>query len=537
MNAALAGFGDVLKLQLRRSWLRMSVWALVFPILLITVASYMRTNFTTQAGREAYVATTSSPALSAMTGLFPGVHSTGGLVDIKLWTSAAVTLAVVTSFLVTRMGRAEEESGRAELLRQGAVGRHTSTAAGLTLTTAFLVVTGLLSALACVVVGLSGRGALTTGASYVGVGFAFMGVAAVTGQLASTGRTATGIAAVVLALAYLLRAVADANATGEQAPGYIWASPLGWGEQMRPFEDSRLWPVLPCLVLGLLGCGLAVALENKRDLGAGVIPSLPGARHASRLTRSVAGLPLRLQRVSVISWLVGIAVTGAFFGGVARLMNSMLADTGGSMPLATALTSGADSPLQGLLGYFLVFLAVLVTAFAVQSALSLRHDEAATGEMEWATGVSRPGWVVARLGLATLASGIMLALGGGLEGLVYGAQVDDPGQGGSYALAALGFLPVVALVIAVVGCAAAWLPRAATAIGWTVFAVIAALAALGDVLGLPHAFVEDTPYWAVPLPGEGGEHWGSVVITAVVAVALMALALLRYRRRDLVTTT
>jgi ABC-2 type transport system permease protein len=67
--------------------------------------------------------------------------------------------------------------------------------------------------------------------------------------------------------------------------------------------------------------------------------------------------------------------------------------------------------------------------------------------------------------------------------------------------------------------------------------VIAALAALGDVLGLPHAFVEDTPYWAVPLPGEGGEHWGSVVITAVVAVALMALALLRYRRRDLVTTT
>jgi putative exporter of polyketide antibiotics len=49
--------------------------------------------------------------------------------------------------------------------------------------------------------------------------------------------------------------------------------------------------------------------------------------------------------------------------------------------------------------------------------------------------------------------------------------------------------------------------------------------------------VEDTPYWAVPLPGEGGEHWGSVVITAVVAVALMALALLRYRRRDLVTTT
>jgi ABC-2 type transport system permease protein len=226
-------------------------------------------------------------------------------------------------------------------------------------------------------------------------------------------------------------------------------------------------------------------------------------------------------------------VAGAFFGGVAKLMNTMVADTGSSMPLADALVSGAGSPLAGLLGYFLVFLSVLITVFAVQSTLSLRHDEVATGEIEWTTGVSRLGWVGARLGIACLGSGLMLAVGGGMQGLVYGAQVGEPGHGVEYAVAALGFWPVVTLVIAVVASAVAWLPRCSTAIAWTVFAVIAALAVLGDVLGLPHRWVENTPYWTVPLPGESGGGWTPVVVMGVAAVALAAFAWLRYRRRDL----
>ena len=533
MNVELAGLGRMVAFDLRRSWLRMLIWAVTLAVLVITVVQYQKSTFPTQADRDAYAAIANTPSVAALTGLPYAAATAGGILNIKLWMSNAIALALVSVFLVTRNGRAEEESGRAELLRAAAIGRHVISIAGWIVAGLFALATGLLCGLAAVAVGLPANGSMLMGLSFTGVAVAFIGVAAVTGQLASTGRGANAWAGIVLAVAYLVRAIADVNATGETPHWLTWLSPIGWGQQTRSFGENQWWALLLPLGFGVV-CGLAaLALESRRDLGAGIIPVRPGPVHASPLLATALGLPLRLQRTSLIAWTLGVAVAGLFFGGIAKLMEDLIGKLGSS-PIGEAITSGTDTPVDGLLGFLLLFLAVLVTGFAVQSTLALRADEAAHGEVEWSTAVSRWGWAGARIAIPTLASAIMLLLGGLLQGASYGAQTGEPGQAWRFAAAGLAYWPTVALVIAIVAVLAAVLPRAAAAISWAVYGVLVLLAALGDVLGIPHDVVQATPFWVVPQPGRPDPSWAPVWLMAIGALVLLAIALRRFRRRDLV---
>lgn len=532
MNTELAGLGRVVLFDMRRSWLRMLIWAIALAAMVILVVEYQKTIFATQAERDAYAAIANTPAVASLTGLPYAAATAGGILNIKLWMTNAIATALVSIFLVTRNGRAEEELGRSEMLRASAVGRHTLSVASWIVAACFALVTGLASAAAAILVGLPVNGSMLMGLSYTGVAFAFIGVAAITGQLASTGRAANSWAGIILAAAYIVRAIADVNGKGETPSGLIWWSPIGWGQQTRSFGENQWWALLFPLGFALVCCGAAVALERSRDLGAGIVPVRPGAPHASRLLATTVGLPLRLQRTSLISWTLGVAIAGAFCGGIAKLMTDLIKSLGSSS-IAKTLTSGSDTPVDGLLGFLLLFVAVLAAGFAVQSTLALRGDEVAHGEIEWAASVSRWAWTGTRISIPAVAVALMLFIGGALQGAVYGTQTGDPGQTWRYALGALAFWPTIALLIAFVAVVSAWLPRAAAGVSWAVYGVLVVLAALGDVLGLPHDVVQATPFWAVPQLGQPDPSWLPVWFMAAGALVLAALALWRYRTRDL----
>ena len=143
-------------------------------------------------------------ALNTQLGAIPGVHD----LNIKIWMTNAVALAFAGIFLVTRNGRAEEEAGRTELLRGGVLGQHAYSLANWVVAVGFSAAVGLLPTLVAIGLGLPIYGSLVMGTSFMGVGWAFIGVAAVAGQLAQTSRGANTIASVVLAAAYLIRAAA-----------------------------------------------------------------------------------------------------------------------------------------------------------------------------------------------------------------------------------------------------------------------------------------------------------------------------------------
>src|SRR5699024_5980989 len=92
------------------------------------------------------------------------------------------------------------------------------------------------------------EGSLLFGAAVGAVGLVFAGVAAITAQLTESARAASSIAGLVLAAAYVLRAIGDVAGNG-----LAWASPIGWIQAAEVYHADDwavlAWPVLAIVVL------------------------------------------------------------------------------------------------------------------------------------------------------------------------------------------------------------------------------------------------------------------------------------------------
>jgi ABC-2 type transport system permease protein len=241
----------------------------------------------------------------------------------------SVLAALMSIFAVVRHTRQAEELGRAEMLGAGVVGRYASLGAAVIVAVAANVVLAFLLGVSMIVVGQPVAGSLVAGASIALVGVAFTGVAAVTSQLASTTRGATGLAGAALGGSFLLAALGnmlgtvDSSALRVTSAWPAWLSPIGWGQQMRPFADNLWWPaVLSPLALGLLSWA-AVVLVGRRDVGRGMWPERRGDAHARPSLLSPTGLVWRLQRGALLGWAIGMVGFGLVFGALSEQIGGM----------------------------------------------------------------------------------------------------------------------------------------------------------------------------------------------------------------------
>ena len=212
-----------------------------------------------------------------------------------------------------------------------------------------------------------------------------------------------------------------------------------------------------------------------------------------------------------------------------------VADVAGSAEVQDMLrrTGGGGTLVDAFLATEISFLAVGVTAFAVAAVVRASGEETeGRTESVLATATSRSA-VLGAVGLVALAGPVVLMLGFGLgASLTYGAQQDGVAAAlGVMLPAALAPLPAVWLVSGVglllFGLRARW-----ATLGWAVLAGCLLLGQVGELLGLPGWVVGLSPYGHLPrLPAESFAIRPELGLTAI-AVALLALAVWRYRERD-----
>lgn len=524
----LAGVGTMVRLVLRRNRVRLTVWWVVLVGLFAYVGTYYKSLFTTQAVLDDFAALSNTPAIKGLTGLAASPNTLGGAVWTKIWMTCALTLAFGILFLVTRSGRADEEVGRTELLRSRMLGSHAYSAASWLVNAALCGAVGAGVALASAASGLDPvgtgiTGSLIIGASVTGVGLVALGVGSVAGQLTSTSRGANALGSVVLGAFYVLRMV------GDLGDGRLtWVSPIGWGQEMQPWGANRWWPFT--LLLGLTCVLLAVAarLEARRDLGAGLMPERPGPARAPARYSTPLGLALRLQRGPIIGWSATIVLCALLFGSIVQAMTDLLADAG---PTAAAMIGGTG--VEALLSLLVVMIAMLTTVFALQSATSLRADEASgIVEPQLASALSRTRWAVQRLLIPAVGTAVLLLVGGAGMGAGYGSLINDPGQTFRLALAALVYWPAVMVLLGVAVALFGWLPRLAIPLTWGVLAAMWFVVLIGDALHLPGWLVNLLPFSATPHQPLVTLTWTPLVVMTFVAGGLVWTGLGRFARRD-----
>jgi len=526
----LAGTRTLIRLAARRDRVILLVWLYALTAVVASTAYSLRGLYPTASERVAVAAGIGgNPSVLALYGpVFS--PSPGGLVAWRIGVVAAVGAALMSIFTVIRHTRADEEAGRLELVGATVVGRQAALAAGLAVASGACLVLGLLIAAASVALGLPATGSLALGAAVALAGLLFGAVAAISAQLAGTARGARGIAAGLLGLAYLIRAVGDSTSG---LSGLTWASPLGWTEKLRPFAGQRWW-VAGFSVAVAAGCTVGAGLlASRRDLGAGLLPARPGPPRAARSLRSPLGLAWRLQRGSLLGWMIGFAVTGAAAGSAAKGIGALV--TSPQLRQELARLGGQAGLVNAYFVAILGLLGVTAAGYAVSAALRPRTEETGQrAELVLAGPVGRLRWAAGHLVIAALGTVALLAVAGLFAGLAYGQRTGDLGGQVQRLLgAALVQVPAVWLVAALAVALFGLVPRLAVAASWSILGVIAFLVLVGPVIKLSHWVLDASPFTHVPkLPG--GSFTVSPLLWLVgLALALAVAGLAGLRRRDL----
>ena len=503
------------------------LWVLLLsvPLATVYVGSILKV-YPTEAARAGLAATImASPAQRALYGQI--YNSSLGAVGI--WKAGMFHLLIAVAVILTmiRHTRADEETGRTELMDSTAVGRYASLTAALLLSFGASIATGAIGGLGLLTTDIPANGSLAFGAALAGSGLVFTAVAAVAAQLSPSARFARGTAFAVLGAAFTLRAVGDAG-----SGALSWLSPLGWSLQVRPYAGDRWWVLLLHLATTVVLTLVAYRLLAGRDVGAGLIAERAGRGAAGAGLRNAAALTWRLDRGALLLWTAGMCLYGVVMGSVAHGIGDELGDGNTARDIVTRM-GGTSALEQAFIAVAFAMMGMVAAAFAVSLTLRLHQEEVAQrAEPTLAGAVSRTRWLATHLVAALLGSAVSLLVAGVAAGLIYGVAAND--VGGKLAMVvgtAAVQLPAVWLLSAVTIALFGLAPRF-TPVVWGVLIGFIALYLIGSLAELPQWLVDLEPFTHTPRVGGGDFTVVPLLWLLALDTALIALGAMAFRRRD-----
>jgi polyether ionophore transport system permease protein len=523
----------------------------VAPIIFVSVPII----FATPAGREELLALMRNPAIRVLVEpvdiLSPGGYAT--------WRLAMLlpTLAIWALLAVSQVTRGEEESGALDLLLSVSGSRWWIVVEKLAAITLALVLIGALIGLLALAgarathVELAPHRAFLFGLNATLFALVFGALAFVVSQFTQERRPAAGATGALLGASFVL------TIAGRAVPDGEWIgrlSPLHYFELNKPLVTGYAVNVGGLLLMAALAVGLTVTglvLFVRRDIGAPYVRleryfpppprSLPMRSWSlqSLMTRSARGVagPALWWGVGLGSYMLLLT---ALLRQVQHNLDDLLHDLARSNPtyaeFIDRFTRGGDITANMLfLNAVFTLLVVVVAAYAVSLANRWASDEE-EGRLDLvlATPSPRYGVILARfaagaLGL-TIVTGCIFA-GTALASTAVGMQLDTKRVAG----AAFGMVPV-GLVVASIGyLLAGWLrTRVMTGIVMAFVLASFVLTLLAPVFHWPRALLQLSIFEQYGAPLVDGLKRASVLEQLAVVTVLLAAAVVRFERKDLI---
>lgn len=522
------GTRTLLRASLEHDGRRLAPWIAITTALSASSVLVYPWVFPTQESRQGLAtAIGANPALGLIFGPAFDLSTADGF---NAWRALAIggfLAALGAIAAVVRATRGQEDSGQAELLAAGVLGRSSRLLAGAAMALIASLVLGVVAALVTILCGGDPQASMLLAATFTATGWMFTGVAAIAAQLGSDARTATSIAVGTAAVMFVLRGFAYAL----EAPVWTaWANPLSWMVETRPASGNHAGPLLLAVTLTIASLAIAFMLEGRRDFGQGAIA--PGPGPAGGTARSTWHLAVRLSRGSLLTWAVAFAMLGVVFGYLARSISDILGDDAAVQQI---LAAGATTH-EELIGAFLITILSMVGIIAaipgVQVMLRVRSEESSDRvEPVLATAVSRTRYYTSNVVLALLAPSIYVLIAGTvIAALASGAEIGVTFT--DVVAQAVATVPAVWTVVAVSVTVVGARPHVLLA-AWLGVLASFALTLLGPTFGLDDWVLGISPFWHVPNVSADSPEGTGLVWTSLATLVLLAVGFAGFRRRDL----
>ncbi|TYQ14318.1 UNVERIFIED_ORG: ABC-2 type transport system permease protein [Gordonia westfalica J30] len=526
--ASIAGTRPLLKASLHHEGRTFAPWIVLPTALAVSSVLVYPWLFPDALERKAFAATVgANPALGLIFGPAYDLSTTDGFTAWRSLALGGFIAALGAIFVVVKASRGQEDSGQAELLASGVLGRSSRLLVALVMAMMCSVAIGVVSGVTTGLCGGAWGPSMLLGAGFTVTGWMFAAVAVVSAQVGADARAATTISVSLLGVLFILRGFLYSVS----APTWTtWANPLGWIQETRPATGDHWWPLGLGVAFAVMVAGVGFALQVSRDFGQGLIPPKPGPRRGR--IGSPTALAIRLNRASIASWSVAFIGLGVVFGYFTRSVKSLLET---NPALAMVFASGAASPadlISAFVTTILSLVGIIAAVAGVQIVNRVRTEELEDRtEAVLATSVARVRYFAASVLVAFLASAVFLLIAGVVVGVF--ASTADIGIGfGNALLQAVVTVPatwaVIAFAVAVIGAR----PMARPAI-WLGVLVSFVMTILGPSFKLPGWALGFSPFHHVPDVAATGTDWWGLWWIGLVTVGFLLMGFAGFRRRDI----
>lgn len=538
--STLTGTWPLLRLASRRDRIKLPLWVACLTIFVPYLFVAYETVLSDPKTLAAIMGMVANPVMAIFTGPGYGLSSADadvghGVIFASIyWLYLLLLVALMNILLVSRHTRLEEQTGRSELLRADAVGRHAPLTAALLLALAANLVLALAIAGSLIAFDNPAEDAAVVGVATALVGCVFAAVTAVTVQLSSFAGSASGLAGAVLGVAFIVRGVGDMIApAGQHGTWLSWLSPFAWAQQTRAFVDARWWPLLVPVVVVAALLAVAYALQSRRDFGSGILGTRSGREHAPGWAGTATGFALRLHRGAIGWWLFGLALAALMY---AAFTDSMVEAFSDLPPIFRELMGGADGALSGYLTITTTMFRLTLAVFALVIFGRVVAEET-DGRLEsvLSTRTSPRRWLGAHLLVIAAATLVAATVTGAIGGAFTAAAGDDGAWLWRGIAAALTGVPSVLVVL---GIAAALYSLGVrwVVLAWLPVVLGSVISLFGDVLSLPGWARELSPFEHTPVMPASDFRLAPVLVQLAVAATLFAVAVWGVRHRDITSS-
>ena len=518
-----------------------ALWGLVFGFYVYDNAFAFHTIAPTAAQRDRLLSTMAGNAgLKALLGDTHRITTLGGFTDWRAIGITALVASIWGLLAATKALRGEESAGRWELVLAGQTTQRRAAAGVLAGIGAGLLAMYVLTALLTVIAGTRpsvhiGPGqALFFPLAVVSAAAMFAAIGAVASEVMPTRSRAAGLSAAVFGAAFVLRAMGDATSN---AHWLVYASPLGWVEQLRPLTGAQpLW-LLP--IAGLIAaCGVATVLLADRDLGASLLADSGTAEPHTAMLGSPVPFALRMSRAVTASWLAAVIALGVLYGSLAKSTGQAFASSGSLSRFTGTLTHVAERQVQlagtrAFAGIIFLILMTLIMAYVASAMGRVREDEA-EGYVDnlVVRRITRQRWLAGRAGLILA----VLAIAGVLGGISFWITAASEHAGLTFRELLLAGVNAAAPGAALLGIGVlifGFVPRLTSSVCWGLLAWAFLLDMLGSAIKVNHWIMDTSLLYHPALAPAVNPNWQIVGIYLAIGCGAAMLGVWRFIQRDL----
>ena len=482
-----------------------------------------------------------------------------GYITFKFLGLLPLLIGIWTAIAGAHLTRGDEESGSLDLVLGEPVSRARLMSEKIiafalgTILVGALVTLGLMLGLASAKLPADVGGSALAGVNVVLTAFVYGALGIFVSQFTRTAGAAAGLAGAYMAVDFVV-AGAMRSTNGPE-----WVSRLTinyYSELSKPIipnYGANPGALLVLLAISLVLVAASVWLFVRRDAGdvvalwpqsgssaarqAQVAPATALRRAWSDLSlRSVTVRALAASRVSIIWWMVGIGIYGAYGVAVAQSAEKAFSDAFKSSAVLVALFSGSDLATNNgfIAAIEFTFIPFVVALAATFFAISWAQD-LDRGWLETTLSEPLPRWRLPLERFVTVVVGVVgLGVVAWLAPLLGAALTGFNLDSGKLASAGLGMVSLGLLTGALVYALAGRLSSG------TILGVVGGLVSLSFVVELLRSILK-LPDWALNLsifhvygqPMTDGINWTGTLIMLGLAAVLLAVGTLRFMREDL----